>query len=149
MSNAGGRGSPAGPPKTNNKGSITNPKGHVVSVYAQRFAAAVHALIADGPIKQRLVSAYSEHLADLAETDLPPAIQHDFGALHAAVTRVNPVGNESRVRASVQKMSSAEATGHAATILRLYVVLLGHAERAEPLKVVPAPRKTPRYLTGR
>lgn len=120
-----------------------------MSVYTQRFAAAVQALLADGPVKQRLASAYAEHLADLADTELPPAVQQDFRALQAAVTRVSPVGSETRVRASVQKMSPAEATGHAATILRLYVALLGHVERAEPLRVVPGPRKAPRYLTGR
>jgi hypothetical protein len=120
-----------------------------VSGHTQRFAAAVHALIAEGPVKQRLASAYTEHLADLPDTDLPPAVQQEFRALQVALTRVPPVGTESRVRASVQKMSPAEAAGHAAAILRLYVALLGHVERAEPLKVVPVPRKTPRYLTGR
>ena len=117
--------------------------------FAQRFAAAVHALIADGPIKHRLANAYSLHLAEIAETDLPPALQRDFGVLQAAVSRVAPAGSESRVRASVQKMSPAEAAGHAATIVKLYVMLTTDLERAEPLKVVAAPRKAPRFLTGR
>lgn len=120
-----------------------------MSPFAQRFAAAVHILIGDGPVKQRLVSAYSDFLADLAATDLPPALQRDFTALEEAVTRVAPAGSESRVRATVQKMSPKEAAGHAATILKLYVALAGDLERAEPLKVVTAPRKEPRFLTGR
>ena len=65
------------------------------------------------------------------------------------ITRVAPVGHETRVRASVQKMSQSEALGHAATIVKLYVALAGGLERAEPLKVVAPPRKAPRYLTGR
>jgi hypothetical protein len=120
-----------------------------VSPPAQRFAAAVQALIADGPIKQRLTSAFAEHLADLNEADLPAALRRDFADLQTAVSRVAPAGSESRVRASVQKMAASEAVGHAATILKLYVELANGLERAEPLKVVPPPRKTPHYLTGR
>lgn len=117
--------------------------------FAERFAAAVQVLIADGPIKQRLAAAYSLHLADLTEVDLPPALRRDFADLHAAVNRVAPAGHESRARASVQKMSVSEATVHAATIVKLYVDLMNGLERAEPLKVVAPPRKAPRYLSGR
>lgn len=115
---------------------------------AQRFAAAVEALISDGPVKQRLTNAYSEHLADVTEADLPPALRQEFLALQAAVNRVEPVGIESRVRASVQKMSATEAVGHAATILKLYTELLTGLDRAEPLKVVVPARKLPRTLAG-
>jgi hypothetical protein len=120
-----------------------------VSPSAQRFAEAVHALIADGPVKQRLVSAYAQHLADLTDADLPAALRRDFGELQAVMSRIAPVGTESRARASVQKMSASEAAGHAATILKLYVELLSTAERAEPLKVVAPVRQPPRYLTRR
>ena len=115
---------------------------------AQRFAAAVQALIADGPIKQRLTSAFADHLADIAEADLPPTLREPFAVLRAAVSRVAPAGNESRVRASVQKMSASEAVGHAATIVKLYAELLAGIDRAEPLKVVAPPRKSPRHLAG-
>ena len=63
------------------------------------------------------------------------------------MSRVSPVGNETRVRASVQKMSAVEAGGHAATIVKLYVELVNGLERAEPLKVVSSPKKPPRYLS--
>ena len=127
----------------------TNTKAPRVSPFAPRFADAVQTLIGDGPIKQRLVSAYSQHLADLTENDLPGPVRCAFGELQAAMTRIAPVGNETRVRASVQKMSPAEASGHAGTIVKLYVELSNTLERAEPLKVVPPPRKAPRFLTGR
>jgi hypothetical protein len=129
--------------KTKIKGSFD------VSPFVQRFAEAVDALIADGPVKQRLANAYAQHLADLADADLPAALRREFGELQAAMNRMAPAGSETRVRASVQKMSPAEATGHAATIVKLYVELLNGAERAEPLKVVAGPRKPPRFLTGR
>jgi hypothetical protein len=120
-----------------------------VSPSAQRFAEAAHALIGDGPVKQRLANAYGQHLAELTEADLPPAQRNEFGELQVVMSRVAPMGTETRVRASVQKMSVDEAAGHAATILRLYVELMSTVERAEPLKVVAPPRKPPRYLTGR
>ncbi len=109
-----------------------------MSPFAQRFAAAVQTLIGDGPIKQRLASACL-HLAELTDADLPPGLRRDFADLQAAVTRVTPVGHETRIRASVQKMSSSEATGHAGTIVKLYVALASGVERAEPLKVVAPP----------
>ena len=120
-----------------------------MSSFEEHFAAAVQILIEDGPIKQRLAAAYTQHLADVTDADLPPALRREFADLQAAVSRVAPAGTETRVRASVQKMSPREASGHAATILRLYVEIMSGLERAEPLKVVAPPRKTPRYLTGR
>src|SRR5512134_1516610 len=85
----------------------------VMSPFAQRFAEAVQALVGDGPVKQRLASAYAMHLADLTDAELPAALRRDFGALQAAMTRIAPVGSETRVRASVQKMAPGEAAGHA------------------------------------
>jgi hypothetical protein len=120
-----------------------------VSPFAQRFAEAVQALISDGPIKQRLASAYAQHLADLSDAELPAALRRDFGELQAAMSRLAPAGNESRVRANVQKMSPEEAAGHATTIVKLYVELLNTVERAEPLKVVAPSTKPPRFLTSR
>jgi hypothetical protein len=120
-----------------------------VSPFVQRFAEAVQALIGDGPVKMRLAKAYSSHLADLPDAELPAALRRDFAELQAAMARVAPVGSETRVRASVQKMSPDEATGHAATIVKLYVELMNGIGRAEPLKVVVPPRKPPRFLTGR
>jgi hypothetical protein len=116
----------------------------------ERFAQAVTALVGDGPVKQRLCSAFTEHLGDIDQAALPPGLRRDFEELAAALNRVAPVGSESRVRASVQKMSAAEAGSHAGVVVRLYAaLLLGQTERAEPLKVVSSPKKAPRYLTGR
>jgi len=120
-----------------------------VSPIAQRFAAAVHILIGEGPVKARLSEAFGAYLADVAETELPASIRDDFRDLKANLSRVEPVGSEGRVRASVQKMSPPEAGGYAATIVKLYVELLGQTERAEPLKVVNASKSPPpRFLTN-
>src|SRR5512142_1914537 len=107
-----------------------------MSPLAQRFAEAVRTLIGDGPVKVRLAQAYSAHLADLTEAEFPAALRRDFADLQTALSRVTPFGNESRVRASVQKMSADQAGDQAAVIVRLYVELVNTLERAEPLKVV-------------
>jgi len=120
-----------------------------VSPLAQRFAEAVRTLIGDGPIKQRLGRAYAANLEDLADSEFPAALRRDFGELQVALNRIKPVGNETRVRASVQKMSPDEAASHAATIVKLYVELLNTLERAEPLKVVSTPKKPPHFLQSR
>ena len=109
-----------------------------MSPFAERFAAAVQILIADGPIKQRLAAAYSLHLAEIAEADLPPPMRRDFAELQAAVSRVSPAGYETRARASVQKMSPSEASGHAATIVKLYVELMNGLERCRMPSLVPS-----------
>ncbi len=120
-----------------------------MSHLAERFAEAVRTLVGDGPIKQRLGRAYSEYLKGLDQADFPAQLRGTFGDLEAALTRVAPVGKETPVHASVQKMSPLEAGAHAGTIVKLYAELLGQAERAEPLKVVSSSKQPPRYLTNR
>jgi hypothetical protein len=120
-----------------------------MSPLAQRFAEAVHVLIGDGPVKQRLAAAYGQHLADVTEAEVPVGLRRDFADLQAAMSKITPAGSESRARASAQKMAVGEAHGHAATIVHLYLELMSSLERAEPLKVVAPPRQPPRYLTGR
>jgi hypothetical protein len=116
---------------------------------AQRFADAVLALVNDGPIKQRLSRAFAENLDGLDDAAFPPSLRREFNDLRGALNRVEPAGNETRVRASVQKMSPLEAQGYAGTIVKLYVELLTQTERAEPLKVVSSSNGPPRYLTHR
>ena len=115
-----------------------------MSHLAERFAEAVQTLVGDGPVKQRLIRAFGEHLGDLNGADLPPALRAGFSELQNALSRRVPAGTESRVQASVQKMSAAEAGDCAGTIVELYAALLGQLERAEPLKVVSSSRKTSR-----
>jgi hypothetical protein len=102
----------------------------------ERFEGAVQVLIGDGPVKLRLVRAYSEYLEDMLDIEVPASLGDSLNELHEALHRVAPSGNETPVRASVQKMSSGEAAWHAGTIVRLYVELLTLPRRVEPLKVV-------------
>ena len=122
-----------------------------MSQIVERFEAAVQALVGDGPVKNRLRSAYAEHLEDLQQVDLPIAGKGDLGELHSALHRVRPVGKIDCVKASVQKMSVTEAWWHAQTIVRLYAEVLAMeqgaratAEEALDISQEPAPR----FLNG-
>ncbi len=118
-----------------------------MSSLPERFEAAVLTLVGDGPVKVRLARAYTEHLEGIADSELPTALREPFAALTAAVNRVPAIGGETRVRTNVQKMSPAEAAGHAAVIVKLYTELTTQGERAEPLKVISSGKAPPRYLT--
>jgi hypothetical protein len=120
-----------------------------MSYLSERFEEAVRTLVSDGPVKQRLSRAFAECLESLDDAELPSGLRREFNDLHDALNRVEPVGKETRVRASVQKMSALEAGAHAGTIVKLYVALLGQAERVEPLKVVNSSKPPPLYLTNR
>ena len=113
----------------------------------ERFEEAVHVLVGDGPIKLRLVRAYSEYLEDMLESEIPVSAGGGLNELHAALHRVIPSGTETPVKASVQKMSTDEAAWHTGTILRLYVELLTQPRRVEPLKIVESV-PPPQFLAG-
>jgi hypothetical protein len=113
----------------------------------ERFESAVQILIGDGPVKLRLVRAYTEYLEDVLDPEVPLSAGGPLNELHDALHRVAPIGNETPVRASVQKMSSGEAAWHAGMILRLYVELLTQPRRVEPLKIVET-APPPQFLAG-
>lgn len=119
-------------------------------VLAKRFEAAVRVLVGDGPVKQRLGLAYARHLQDLQQDDLPDTMHGRYEDLQAAMHRkATPISGASGIRIAVQKMSFAEASAYAETILELYAELLRSAERTEPLKIVRSDDPPPRYLIGR
>ena len=76
----------------------------------ERLARAVHALAtADGPLSERLFSA------SLATSTLHPRdfvneeSRAEFGAIREMLTRHEPLASEGRVRATLDRMSNAEA----------------------------------------
>ena len=101
-----------------------------MSQIVERFEAAVQALVGDGPVKNRLRTAYTEYLEDLQQVDLPIQGKVEFVELHSALHRAAPIGKTDCVKASVQKMSPAEAWWHAQTIVRLYAEVLAMERRA-------------------
>ena len=115
-----------------------------MSYLGKRFEAAVSVLVADGPIKQRLTAAYSEHLDDLESSELPINLRPAFIRLHAALHSVKPIGREPCVKATIRKMSSKEAGDHARTIFLLFSKLFHKNERSAPLRVVGTSKKSPK-----
>ena len=113
-----------------------------MSYLTKRFEAAVSVLVADGPIKQRLTAAYSEHLDDLKSSELPVKLRPAFIKLHDALHSVKPIGRELCVKATIRKMSSREAGGHARTVFLLFSKLFHKNERSAPLRVVGTPKNS-------
>jgi hypothetical protein len=95
----------------------------------------------DGPVKERLAEAYSEHLASLDAEELPEGVREEFGALRDAMQRERPLSRESAVRASIRKMSVSEASRYAALVVRLFAAL-ARAELTQPL-AARTPRAAP------
>lgn len=119
----------------------------------EKFESAVCLLAGDGPVKRRLAQAYAQHLAAIQSNELPKALGEEFSQLKSALERTRPCGSESRIEASVRKMSFREAGSYAGTIVRLFGQLLRMAPRGEAtresLKVVECSgdEPPPRYLT--
>lgn len=115
---------------------------------AERFEAAVSALVAEGSVKDRLSSAYLEHLDDLETSELPQGLRTKFDDLHTALHAVTPIGREPCIKATIRKMSRLQAGDHARTIVSIYAELVCRGERAEPLKVFNGKRKkAPRLVS--
>ena len=81
--------------------------------------AAVSVLAGHGHIKQRLISAYEEHVDMLGEEDLPIVAREAFADLRDKMYRVAPLNGEGPVCASVRKMSVEEASACAVSIVEL------------------------------
>ncbi|MCC7329723.1 MAG: hypothetical protein IT484_06160 [Gammaproteobacteria bacterium] len=107
---------------------------------SDRFFSAVRSLSGDGPIKQRLVSAYKEHLEDLHEEDVPDSIRQKFTSLREALTAVGPTNGESAVHASVRKMSPVDAQRYTTSILLMLGELVRVKSNGERLAFVKTDR---------
>jgi hypothetical protein len=107
---------------------------------SDRFFSAVRSLNADGPVKQRLVSAYQDYLEDLREEQVPDSIRQKFASLRQAMTAVPSANGESVVHASVRKMSPVDAQRYATSILLMLAELVrvkGSGDRLAFVKGAP------------
>ncbi len=117
-----------------------------MSDHVDSFYAAVSVLAGHGRIKQRLLKAYEENLAVIEDEDLPIAVKQSFADLRHMMIRVDPLsGNvqprqsflqrEGPIRASVRKMSVAEADECAHKMIDLYGDMIRYSDNAqEPLR---------------
>ena len=90
------------------------------SALADQLEAAVIALTAHGALKDRLATAYSNHLGDIDAQDLPLETQQDFTEFSRAMHAARALPGDNVVRASVRKFSNEEAQRYAALIVRIY-----------------------------
>jgi hypothetical protein len=84
------------------------------------FDGAMRVLVGAGPIKQRLIEAWRNHLATLQERDVPETLRPRLATLRHAMSVARPTGGLSAAEASVRKMSDKEAADHAIRILEIY-----------------------------
>ena len=100
----------------------------------QQLEAAALTLARSGPIKDRLIDAYRNHLSLVNAEDLPEGLRAEFRACHMALTREAPLRGEDAVRATVRKLSSHEADELACTVVRLYAAMVREGVRADALE---------------
>jgi hypothetical protein len=89
----------------------------------EKFQEATLSLTRSGSIKDRLTEAYRNHLATIAEDDLPREIREQFHNLRCSLTRERPQRGEDAIRASVRKMSCHEAEYIAETLVQMLSVM--------------------------
>lgn len=79
--------------------------------------AAVFLLVSAESIKRRLVDAYSAHLAEIDQNELPHEVRDEFKEIVHTISHVKPLRGESAVQATVRKMSDADASRCATSIV--------------------------------
>jgi len=104
-----------------------------VSQFSTKFFSAVRTLTAAGPIKKRLISAYSDNLESLPKSEIPECIRLRFESLWRSTHSVKPLATEGSIVASVRKMSTTEATRCAASIVAMFSELVSDKATGEPL----------------
>jgi len=117
-----------------------------MSNHVDRFYAAVSVVASHGNIKQRLVTAFEEHLAVIEDEDLPVVVREKFAELRALMSGVEPLNGEGHVRATVRKMSEPEADECARRMLDLYTDLVNldkGAGKPSSIRIGDQPRVPP------
>jgi hypothetical protein len=112
-----------------------------------RLEAAALSLAGPGHIKDRLLDAYSRHLQDIQESDLPGDYGLEFAEMIHALHRAPALPGDDVVKASVRKLSNEEACHYAELVVRLYGMLAGLHHQVVPRNfrpVVPLAK----YLTA-
>jgi hypothetical protein len=99
--------------------------------HVERFHAALIVLAGHGHVKQRLIKAFEEHLADIHEDDLPVAVKQSFADLRHDMQRVSPLNGEGPICASVRKMSLQEASECAGRVVSLFGEILRQGDELQ------------------
>lgn len=98
---------------------------------------AARCLAGDGPIKERLLEAWSGHIAQLDPQALPAQMRAAYLDTQFAFQSVRPQRGETPARASVRKMSVADAVRHAQLVVDLFAELARGRAAAVPRQSPP------------
>jgi hypothetical protein len=111
-------------------------QGQVMAALWDEFHAAMQVLVGTGPVKQRLIDAYSRHLVHVRTQDLPDTLTGRFASLQAAMHEARPTCGLTSPEASVRKMSERDAGEQATAIFEMFVVLSAENDSAPRLRIV-------------
>lgn len=100
--------------------------------HVERFHAALLVLAGHGHVKQRLIRAFEDNLADIHEDELPIAMKQPFADLRQEMHRVSPLNGEGPICASVRKMSLEEASECAGRIATMFGELSCYRDDTQP-----------------
>ena len=117
--------------------------------HVDRFHGALTVLTGHGHIKQRLIKAYEEYLAEIEDDELPVAVREAFADLRHAMHKVRPSNGEGPICASVRKMSIDEAGECTARMTELFLDIVRMSEDTQtslPLAEIDETRVPPFLL---
>lgn len=109
----------------------------------RHLEAAVLILTGVGALKDRLYGAYIQHLESLdlnsSATELPDELLRDYGDMCKTMHSAHALPGENVIRASVRKLSAAQAERYAGLIVRVFSTVSGvrsAARNVPPRRVV-------------
>lgn len=86
----------------------------------EKFSNAVAGMaVSPKSIQERVADAFIYNLIHLEAAELPEAIRHQFIALRENLTAIKPTGDEGRIFATTDKMSTQEAVDVAQEIVTM------------------------------
>ncbi len=103
----------------------------------EKFQGATLSLARSGSLKERLTDAYRNHLAAVAEDELPREIREQFHNVRCSLTREQPQRGEDAIRATIRKMSSHEAENIAETVVQMLSVMARSPQSTRSASAVP------------
>lgn len=87
---------------------------------SERLEAAAMVLTGSEAMKDRLSRAWTSHLSDLQARDFPRELREGFQELHDTLQRERALAGDTVLKASLRKLSNADAARFAALIVRAY-----------------------------
>jgi len=111
---------------------------------SDRLEAAVLLLAGDGTLKDRLASAFREHLDDIDELELPGEVQAEYAQMSRTMHLARALPGDNVVRASVRKLSNEEALRFSALIVHMHALRMKSliAGTKLPARIGATPRAT-------